>query len=316
MHNLKLVREGSHGRVRLVSISPALRAHRYTGDLARATLSSIEPMPTTSLTDNDKPNEPDTDDDDDDGGKDDTRSAWPVAYEWGVSQETQLEEAIAEAERQGGADPALLLLADKLIPSPVRQAIVDGMKRAKDFAVRANKRPVPSDDDGAIPTQACARGCTTADGARLPANLPVIGVEELEALVDKKEAAKKAWLQRVDEQLLALHVEPPGTPHNDKPFPVVFTGKGSCVTTLEQEALLKCFIKPKEWCKPARDVKYAPLTHTMPVPDARSLHCSQGTLFTTTACTVCATGWLWPKQASQRLQSLGCASASLEMLAS
>jgi hypothetical protein len=31
--------------------------------------------------------------------------------------------------------------------------------------------------------------------------------------------AKKAWLQRVDEQLLALHVEPPGTPHNDKPFP-------------------------------------------------------------------------------------------------
>jgi hypothetical protein len=51
--------------------------------------------------------------------------------------------------------------------------------------------------------------------------------------------------------------------------------------------------------------------------NARSLHCSQGTsLFTTTACTVCATGWLWPKQASQRLQSLGCASASLEMLAS
>ena len=221
-------------------------------------------MPTTSLTDNDKPNEPDTDDDDDDGGKDDTRSAWPVAYEWGVSQETQLEEAIAEAERQGGADAALLLLADKLIPSPVRQAIVDGMKRAKDFAVRANKRPVPSDDDGAIPTQACARGCTAADGARLPANLPVIGVEELEALVDKKEAAKKAWLQRVDEQLLALHVEPPGTPHNDKPFPVVFTGKGSCVTTHEQEALLKCFIKPKEWCKPARDVKCAPQTHTMP----------------------------------------------------
>ena len=45
--------------------------------------------------------------------------------------------------------------------------------------------------------QARARGCTTADGARLPANLPVIGVAELEALVDKKEAAKNAWLRRV-----------------------------------------------------------------------------------------------------------------------
>ena len=70
------------------------------------------------------------------------------------------------------------------------------MKRAKEIAVRANKRPLPP-DDGAIPTQARARGCTTADGARLPANLPVIGVAELEALVDKKEAAKNAWLRRV-----------------------------------------------------------------------------------------------------------------------
>ena len=153
-------------------------------------------MPTTSLIDNDKPNEPDTDDDDADGGKDETRSAWPVAYEWGVSQEAQLEEAIAEAERQGGADPAHVLLADRLLPSPVRQAIEDWMKRAKEIAVRANKRPLPP-DDGAIPTQARARGCTTADGARLPANLPVIGVAELEALVDKKEAAKNAWLRRV-----------------------------------------------------------------------------------------------------------------------
>ena len=225
-------------------------------------------MPTTSLIDNDKPNEPDTDDDDADGGKDETRSAWPVAYEWGVSQEAQLEEAIAEAERQGGADPAHVLLADRLLPSPVRQAIQDWMKRAKEFAVRANKRPFPP-NDGTIPTQqatqARACGCTTADGARMPANLPVIGVAELEALVDQKEAVKQAWLRRVDEQLPALHVEPPHSPHNNESFPVIFTGKGSCLTTDEHEALLKCFIKPREWCKPKRDVRCARQTaHTLP----------------------------------------------------